>query len=118
MATIDERLAILEKKVSLLEKAVKVTDTGTVVIAASNKVLIKAAVLEFEGGAAVLLKGATVEVSSAMNLVLKAVAVAQLQASLVRLNNGSRPVAYAGSLVVPQFPPMMKVDAGNGTVLV
>lgn len=109
MATIEERLA-------KLEKTVNIKDDGTVVIL-GNKIRVSAATIELEGAATIHLKGGFIELNAGMNLMLKGAALAHVQAGIVKLNGGSRPVAFVGSQVVPGVLPFMKVDTGNRTVL-
>lgn len=118
MATIEERLNALEVKMKALEQSINVTEPGVVKIATPGRVILKAAVLEFYAAASAVMQAGSVDVSASMNLNLKSAAVTQVQGSVVRFNGGSRPVAYSGSQVVPTFPPLMKVDHGNHTVLV
>jgi hypothetical protein len=108
----------IEQRLARLEEAFKVTDDG-VFIKSPKKLVLKGTTIEIEGAATVVMKGgASVEVNGGATLTLQGGAAAFLKAGIVKLNNGSRPVAYSGSLVVPQAPPFAKVDHGNATVLV
>jgi len=108
----------LEQRLANLEKAIKVTDDG-VFIESAKKLTVKAMTIEIEGTALVIMKGgASVEVKGGATLVLQGGTVASLKAAVVKLNNGSSPVAAVGSRVVPSAPPFFMVDSGNATVLV
>jgi hypothetical protein len=107
----------VEQRLARLEGAVKVTDDA-VYIAADKKIVIKALVIEIEANATVTVKGsAAVEVSGGASLTLQGGATVFVKGGIVRLNNGSNPVATVGSRVVPLMPPLSKVDSGTATVL-
>jgi hypothetical protein len=105
----------LEQRVEALEKAIKVTDDGVYI--STQKLHCKALTIELESAVSVVIKGTSVEVNGAANLMLQGGATASLKAGIVKLNNGNHPVAHVGSKVIPHFPPFHKVDSGNGTVL-
>lgn len=109
----------LEQRVAHLEKYIKIDGDGTVTLTTPTKLVIKAAAVQIEGVATIVLKGGVgVEVSSLGTLLLKGGGTTSVEGGIVRLNNGSSPAARVGSGVVGIPPAVMKVNTGNGTVLV
>jgi hypothetical protein len=107
----------VEERLNRLESHFKVTDDG-VYITSDKKLVLKGVTIEIQGAATVVMKGgATVEVAGGATLMLQGGASAFLKAGIVKLNNGTQPVAFSGSRVV-SMGPFGKVDQGNATVLV
>ena len=111
--------ASIEQRLAKLESVIKVGNDGSVTIECNGKVRIKAASsVEIEGGTTVVLKGgASVDVNAGGNLTLKAGAQASLQGSILKLNNGFKPLARAGDIVLNPVGPPGIIQGGNVTVL-
>ena len=107
----------IEQRLARLESVIKLEADGSVTIECRGKVKIRsAASVEIEGGMSVLVRGgATVEVAAAATLTLKGAALARLDGGLVKLNQGSRPLARLGDTVSTPSGTGV-VQGGNSTV--
>lgn len=115
MSTIPTNLTLAER-LTRLENAIAVKDDGVVFIRA-KKLVVNSMTIELDAPASVLVKGGVVQVTALTTLKLQAGAGAFLKAGIIKLNDGTRPVATVGSRVIPHLPLTHKVDTGNGTVL-
>ncbi len=112
-------LAQLEARLAALESVVKIEPDGSVTINCNGKVRIKAAMaVEIEAGSTFVAKSAAgAEVNSSGPLTLKSASIANVQGSLIKLNNGTKPLARVGDLVMNPMGPPGTIQAGNMTIM-
>jgi hypothetical protein len=121
MATIPQSAGTgsdIEKRLAKLESVIKVGADGGVTIECQGKVRIKSASsIEIDCAATVVVKGgASVDIQAGAQLNLKSSGMANLQGALLKLNNGSKPLARVGDTVTGSGGPGTIV-AGATTVL-
>ena len=109
----------LEKRLAKLESVIKVGVDGGVTIECTGKVRIKSASsVEIDCSVGVLVKGgATVDVQAGAKLSLKSMGQTDVQGSILRLNNGSRPLARVGDIVNNPASAPGTIGAGSVTIL-
>jgi hypothetical protein len=111
-------VAGLDARLAALERVVKIEPDGGVTINCTGKVRIRSAMsVEIEAGTALVVKsGTTAEVSAGAQLTLKSPGITNLQGSIVKLNNGSRPLVRVGDPVITPMGPAT-IPSGATTVL-
>ena len=104
LTAMDRRLVEIEKKIDALSKAIKLDAAGNITIS-GNSVAIRG------NSSLSLTAGATMEISGG--------ALISIKGALIKLNNGSTPIARSTDLVMPTgpFPAPGKIIATGATVL-
>jgi len=117
MKALNQRIAALEARLKALETVVQVSGPNVKLVSGAGMTIQAGSNVAIQGGAAVNIQGASnVAIQGGAAVNIQGAGGVDIRGALIRLNNGSRPLARLGDSVVAGDRPG-QITTGSTTVL-